>query len=295
MNAITTTETNAIATATGSAIVVPANIANTDEIRAKATAIYEAVADVTVVSDKAGREMIHRAAMNLKDVRLEASKSVTAFEKDAKAQLKSVTEGVEKAVKFVKDKEESLLAIRDAYDKAQEQIKSAIKFAESAAVEAAGKSADQICAILERLNGTEVPGNADFTIAKEKALSVLNTLREAAIQQEKAAAEAAAKAAAEAEAQRAELARLRAMEAELNALRAAAQANSTGNVIDVPYTEQVKQRPEAVSEPIRKTEDSPLTNPNPNISRDEVIGLVASFYEITEAAAEAALKDLFGA
>ncbi len=291
-----TAEQSAIANTT---ITVPSGIADTAVICQRADALFNAVADVTEVIDKAGRELIHRAAMDLRELRLDAKKESVDFEKQVKNQLKELTGNVNKAIEYIQGKEDKLLSVRDAFDDKQKQIKAAIQFAETAATAAAGQSAEHISGIIERLNNTDVPHNAEFAIAKEKALSVLNTLREAAIAQEREAAEAAAKAAEAAAAQQAELARLRAMEQELIQLRAkqarAAQATQPqaahkpeeSNVVDVAF---IVVKP-ADAQPVAQ---APAETPSV-LNRNEVIDMVASLYMISTKEAEAALISMFGA
>jgi hypothetical protein len=200
--------------------------------------------DIVTVNNAAGRDQAHRIGMNLKNARVAIEKTGKAAREDATAFSKAVIAEEKRLVNIIDGEEERVFALRDSWDakiEAERQAKIDVEIARTKAI------ADAIAGIRERETDVvrkcktaadtqvEIDGLEAYQItetvfqeryddavnAKEVTLQVMRQVLTSRIDDERAAAEA--KAAAEVEVQRladerAELAKLRAEQAERDRL-----------------------------------------------------------------------------
>jgi hypothetical protein len=177
--------------------------------------------------DKAGREEVHRAAMDHKNARLTIEKAAKAATEDAKEFTKSVSAEQKRLIALNAEEEARLFKLRDDYDtaeaarKAEEErkereriaaIKEKIEKIAAIPMQSVADSAQQLGETLDDLNAFEVTFE-DFAEFQEDAKAVVTTAIVALSEMHKhaVAREAAEAAAREAEAklaaQRAEIER----------------------------------------------------------------------------------------
>ena len=105
--------------------------------------------------DKAGREEVHRAAMDHKNARLAIEKGAKAATEDAKAFTKAVSAEEKRLIALNAEEEARLFKLRDDYDAAETARIAAEKAKEQARVDAIREKMDAIGALpMQSLNDT---------------------------------------------------------------------------------------------------------------------------------------------
>ena len=205
-----------------------------ETVRAEVSKLATQYADITAISNKAGRDQAHAAAMTLKNRRVEIQRRAKEVREDAVAFQKTVIAKGDELAALIEPEEQRLLKLRDAWDAEQERIKREADEAEqrrkqgheakiadirSVVVDSSGKSALCLQHIISGLEMEDV-SEASFeeyapvasrakaeTLDKLRAMKAEAEAREAEQARIKAEQEAEAKRLA---AEREELARLRA-------------------------------------------------------------------------------------
>ena len=205
-----------------------------ETVRAEVSKLATQYADITAISNKAGRDQAHAAAMTLKNRRVEIQRRAKEVREDAVAFQKAVIAKGDELAALIEPEEQRLLKLRDAWDAEQERIKREAAEAEqrrkqgheakiadirSVVVDSSGKSALCLQHIISGLDMEDV-SEASFeeyapvasrakaeTLDKLRAMKAEAEAREAEQARIKAEQEAEAKRLA---AEREELARLRA-------------------------------------------------------------------------------------
>jgi len=205
-----------------------------ETVRAEVSKLATQYADITAISNKAGRDQAHAAAMTLKNRRVEIQRRAKEVREDAVAFQKAVIDKGDELAALIEPEEQRLLKLRDAWDAEQERIKREAAEAEqrrkqgheakiadirSVVVDSSGKSALCLQHIISGLEMEDV-SEASFeeyapvasrakaeTLDKLRAMKAEAEAREAEQARIKAEQEAEAKRLA---AEREELARLRA-------------------------------------------------------------------------------------
>lgn len=205
-----------------------------ETVRAEVSKLATQYADITAISNKAGRDQAHAAAMTLKNRRVEIQRRAKEVREDAVAFQKAVIAKGDELAALIELEEQRLLKLRDAWDAEQERIKREAAEAEqrrkqgheakiadirSVVVDSSGKSALCLQHIISGLEMEDV-SEASFeeyapvasrakaeTLDKLRAMKAEAEAREAEQARIKAEQEAEAKRLA---AEREELARLRA-------------------------------------------------------------------------------------
>ena len=205
-----------------------------ETVRAEVSKLATQYADITAISNKAGRDQAHAAAMTLKNRRVEIQRRAKEVREDAVAFQKAVIAKGDELAALIEPEEQRLLKLRDAWDAEQERIKREAAEAEqrrkqgheakiadirSVVVDSSGKSALCLQHIISGLEMEDV-SEASFeeyapvasrakaeTLDKLRAMKAEAEAREAEQARIKAEQEAEAKRLA---AEREELARLRA-------------------------------------------------------------------------------------
>ena len=205
-----------------------------ETVRAEVSKLATQYADITAISNKAGRDQAHAAAMTLKNRRVEIQRRAKEVREDAVAFQKAVIAKGDELAALIELEEQRLLSLRDAWDAEQERIKREAAEAEqrrkqgheakiadirSVVVDSSGKSALCLQHIISGLEMEDV-SEASFeeyapvasrakaeTLDKLRAMKAEAEAREAEQARIKAEQEAEAKRLA---AEREELARLRA-------------------------------------------------------------------------------------
>ena len=205
-----------------------------ETVRAEVSKLATQYADITAISNKAGRDQAHAAAMTLKNRRVEIQRRAKEVREDAVEFQKAVIAKGDELAALIEPEEQRLLKLRDAWDAEQERIKREAAEAEqrrkqgheakiadirSVVVDSSGKSALCLQHIISGLEMEDV-SEASFeeyapvasrakaeTLDKLRAMKAEAEAREAEQARIKAEQEAEAKRLA---AEREELARLRA-------------------------------------------------------------------------------------
>ncbi|MBU9624812.1 hypothetical protein [Burkholderia multivorans] len=173
--------------------------------------------------DKAGREEVHRAAMDHKNARLAIEKAAKAATEDAKAFTRAVSAEEKRLIAMNAEEEARLFKLRDDYDAAEAARKAADERKErervrmirvnldqikNLPVDSAGDNAETLAATLDDLRAFEITFEdfAEFQdearAARDASIASLTTMHAAAVvreQAEAAAREAQAKLAAQRE------------------------------------------------------------------------------------------------
>ena len=191
--------------------------------------LVEKTAAITVVVDSLGRTEAHRAGMSLKNARTAITATGKAAREDATAFQKAVIAEEKRLLEITADEEARLFGLRDAYDEkvaAEKAEKERIERERVAAIRAkidailalpadhAGQGSEALFAVLSDLakRATGADEFAEFAgqaaLAIDTAGAALTTMREKALEREKAERDAA-------EARRLESERLAAERAEL--------------------------------------------------------------------------------
>ena len=231
MNATTQQESTALTLPQRAAVALGAA-----EHEIKLRELVKSSVDIVAVIDPAGREQAHRIGMTLKNARVSIEKSSKTAREDAVAFGKAVIAEEKRLIEIVTGEETRVFGLRDGYDEKVEAERQAAIAAEMARTEAIGKLIDNLrmlpayhaqsnaAALAEAITEYDgwAPNAEDYAEFVDKAaetiavsLASLRDMLTARQQQEQAAADAEA-------ARLAEIARLAAERAELEALRAAA-------------------------------------------------------------------------
>lgn len=94
-----------------------------ETVKAEVSKLATKYADITAISNKAGRDQAHAAAMTLKNRRVEIQRRAKEVREDAVAFQKAVIAKGDELAALIEPEEQRLLALRDAWDAEQEQIK----------------------------------------------------------------------------------------------------------------------------------------------------------------------------
>lgn len=94
-----------------------------ETVKAEVSKLATKYADITAISNKAGRNQAHAAAMTLKNRRVEIQRRAKEVREDAVAFQKAVIAKGDELAALIEPEEQRLLALRDAWDAEQEQIK----------------------------------------------------------------------------------------------------------------------------------------------------------------------------
>lgn len=209
-----------------------------ETVKAEVSKLATQYADITAISNKAGRDQAHAAAMTLKNRRVEIQRRAKEVREDAVAFQKAVIAKGDELAALIEPEEQRLLKLRDAWDAEQERIKREAAEAEqrrkqgheakiadirSVVVDSSGKSAlclQNIISGLEMEDVSEASFEEYAPVASRAKAETLDKLRAMKAEAEAREAEQARiKAEQEAEAQR-----LAAEREELARLRAEAEA-----------------------------------------------------------------------
>lgn len=196
-----------------------------ETVKAEVSKLATQYADITAISNKAGRDQAHAAAMTLKNRRVEIQRRAKEVREDAVAFQKAVIAKGDELAALIEPEEQRLLKLRDAWDAEQERIKR-----EAAEAEAKRKQAHEnlIALIRDHVNKAAGCSSAEIEAAIDDVVGVITDERwfeEYAPVAARAKAETLDKLRAmkaEAEAREAEQARIKA-EQEAEAARLAAE------------------------------------------------------------------------
>lgn len=94
-----------------------------DAVKAEVEKLATQYADITAISNKAGRDQAHGAAMALKAKRVEIQKRAKEVREDAVAFQKAVIAKGEELAAIIEPEEQRLIGLRDAWDEEQARIK----------------------------------------------------------------------------------------------------------------------------------------------------------------------------
>lgn len=211
---------------------------------------------LTVIKDKAGREQVHGAAMELMRARTAIKKTADEVRDDAKKFNAAVIAEEKRLTAIVEAEELRLKKLRDDWDAEQERIKAEAERIERERVLALGariqeirgftklagdcRSSDAVRRLIERLATIDMTGFAEF---EDEAISVLTETRQQVEQtlNTRLATEAEA---ARLKAEREELARQQA-EAKQKAEELAAQQKAEADKLAADRAEFARQQKEA--------------------------------------------------
>lgn len=226
--------------------------------------------DIVACADKTGREMIHKAAMGHRALRLDIKSTGEAAREDANKFQKAVIAEAARLTALIEPEEARLLAIRDGFDAEQERIRQAAIDAERARiarVQAAiahyrdmplkyiGKSSGELYEVRDAVTTDGIPTleykNAESDevhAARSAAIAKLDEMHNEAFEREEAEKRAAAEREAEAKRQAEQRAELERQQAELAAARAKAEAEAKA----------AREKLEAEAAELRKVQEAAL-------------------------------------
>lgn len=209
-----------------------------ETVKAEVSKLATQYADITAISNKAGRDQAHAAAMTLKNRRVEIQRRAKEVREDAVAFQKAVIAKGDELAALIEPEEQRLLALRDAWDAEQERIKREAAEAEQrrkawhesqvagirgVVLSAAGVSPEKLRELIAELDLIEPSEklHAEYApaVARAKAETLIRLLEMLTEAEAREAEQARIKAEQEAEA-----ARLAAEREELARLRAEAEA-----------------------------------------------------------------------
>lgn len=232
---------------------------DSDKTAARIAEEVAKTADIVACNDKPGRELVHKAAMRHRDIRLSIQRASSAAREDAVALQKAVIAEEKRLVGLVQPEEDRLITIRDGFDAEQERIRQAAIEAERARIAKVneaisryrdmplanmGQPSTALHANISALEASSLPeleykGEEENQVraARQAAIEKLTEMHSAAFEREfeeqksaeaRAAEEARIKAEREAEAKRQAEARaeLERQQAELAAARAKVEAEA---------------------------------------------------------------------
>lgn len=96
---------------------------DSDKTAARIAEEVAKTADIVACNDKPGRELVHKAAMRHRDIRLSIQRASSAAREDAVALQKAVIAEEKRLVGLVQPEEDRLITIRDGFDAEQERIR----------------------------------------------------------------------------------------------------------------------------------------------------------------------------
>ena len=205
-----------------------------DTVKAEVEKLATQYADITAISNKAGRDQAHSAAMALKSKRVEIQKRAKEVREDAVAFQKAVIAKGDELAAIIEPEEQRLISLRDAWDEEQARIKREAAEAEQrrkawhesqvasirgVVLNAAGAAPEKLRGLISELEliepSEEIHAEYAPVVARAKAETLSKLLEMLAEAEDREAEQARIKAAQEAEAariaaEREELARLRA-------------------------------------------------------------------------------------
>lgn len=204
--------------------------------------------DIVACADKTGREMIHKAAMGHRALRLDIAAKAKDAREDAKNFQTEVIAEERRLIGLIEPEESRLLEIRDAWDAEQERIRQEAIAKEQARIASirnaiaryrdlplnyvSASYAELDAAVIELGAGTipelEYKGDeaAQVEDAEQSATNKLMEMRAAALAREQAEQQAAAEREAEAKRQAEQRAELDRQQAELAAARSKSEAEA---------------------------------------------------------------------
>ena len=94
-----------------------------DTVKAEVEKLATQYADITAISNKAGRDQAHSAATALKSKRVEIQKRAKEVREDAVAFQKAVIAKGDELAAIIEPEEQRLIGLRDAWDEEQARIK----------------------------------------------------------------------------------------------------------------------------------------------------------------------------
>ena len=171
-----------------------------DTVKAEVEKLATQYADITAISNKAGRDQAHAAAMTLKNRRVEIQRRAKEVREDAVAFQKAVIAKGDELAALIEPEEQRLLKLRDAWDAEQERIKR-----EAAEVEQRRKQAHEA-----KIDGIRAAASAAAGLPSAEIAKYVSAVEEADVSE--ASFEEYAPVAARAKAET--LDKLRAMQAE---------------------------------------------------------------------------------
>lgn len=205
-----------------------------DAVKAEVEKLATQYADITAISNKAGRDQAHGAAMALKAKRVEIQKRAKEVREDALAFQRAVIAKGDELAAIIEPEEKRLIALRDEWDEAREAEKRQAAEAEAkrkawhegqvagirgVVLNAAGAAPEKLRGLIAELEliepSEEIHAEYAPVVARAKAETLSKLLEMLAEAEDREAEQARIKAAQEAEAariaaEREELARLRA-------------------------------------------------------------------------------------
>jgi len=218
-------------------------------------ALAQKYADITEVKNKAGRQQVHGAAMELANECVATKKTGEAAREDAVALQKAVIERQKYLIGLVEPEKKRLLELRDGWDEAEAAEKAAKLAAEQAHIaairsridvfrnapaEMVGKSAQQIGACADHLSETVIAleefegSTGEAIMARNAAVARLREMQSAQAAHEVEQARLAA--------ERAQLERERAEAAERERVAAEARAEQERKDREAREAEEARQR-----------------------------------------------------
>lgn len=209
-----------------------------DTVKAEVEKLATQYADITAISNKAGRDQAHSAAMALKSKRVEIQKRAKEVREDAVAFQKAVIAKGDELAAIIEPEEQRLISLRDAWDEEQARIKREAAEAEQrrkawhesqitgirgVVLNAAGAAPEKLRGLIAELEliepSEEIHAEYAPVVARAKAETLSKLLEMLAEAEDREAEQARIKAAQEAEA-----ARIAAEREELTRLHAEAEA-----------------------------------------------------------------------
>ena len=209
-----------------------------DTVKAEVEKLATQYADITAISNKAGRDQAHSAAMALKSKRVEIQKRAKEVREDAVAFQKAVIAKGDELAAIIEPEEQRLICLRDAWDEEQARIKREAAEAEQrrkawhesqvasirgVVLNAAGAAPEKLRGLISELEliepSEEIHAEYAPVVARAKAETLSKLLEMLTEAEDREAEQARIKAAQEAEA-----ARIAAEREELTRLRAEAEA-----------------------------------------------------------------------
>lgn len=300
-----------------------------DTVKAEVEKLATQYADITAISNKAGRDQAHSAAMALKSKRVEIQRRAKEVREDAVAFQKAVIAKGDELTAIIEPEEQRLISLRDAWDEEQARIKreaaeaeqrrkawheSQIASIRGVVLNAAGAAPEKLRGLITELDliepSEEIHAEYAPVVARAKAETLSKLLEMLAEAEDREAEQARIKAAQEAEAariaaEREELARLRA-EAEARRQedeRKAAEARRIERERAEADRKAAEEKARAEREEAARAESKRLAEErerqraareNSPPSAEDVVSLVAGAYDISEQAALRWLSGMFG-
>jgi hypothetical protein len=253
-----------------------------ETVKAEVSKLATQYADITAISNKAGRYQAHAAAMTLKNRRVEIQRRAKEVREDAVAFQKAVIAKGDELAALIEPEEQRLLKLRDAWDAEQERIKR-----EAAETEQRRKQAHEAKIADIRAAASSAAGLPSGEISKHVFAVEEADVSEASFEEY---APVAARAKAET------LDKLRAMQAaaeakrledeRIAAERRAAEEKERAAREEAARVEAKRQAKDREVQRIARESNPP--------NSDDVVALVAKHYDVSESAARHWLAEMFG-